>query len=130
MKHIIHFIIFFSFTLGSAWASPPGVIGEFSSIHFDGRLAQKGEVFNSTDVIEFNAPRRRIIDYMVTSSVSFLWYEHGGIAYHQHLVSFRTVNPNEIISSYSFGKTKHGDVYELVNDREFLRQHIIDSGEL
>jgi len=109
---------------------PPGMIKAFCDHHFGQDIAAKGEPFNSTDVIEAGIPRRRIIDYFVTSTTSFLWYEHGGRGYHQHLVRFNTARPEEIQASYVFINSKHTRISDLIKDREFLEANLSKSHEL
>jgi hypothetical protein len=65
--------------------STPGVIKEFCAVHFPTGIAARGEPFNATDVAD-DKPSRRIVANFVTSATAFLWYEHGGRGYHQHLV--------------------------------------------
>ena len=46
-----------------------------------GRMADRDEAFNSTDVIEKPAPATRFIRAGRIGEYWFLWYERGGIAY-------------------------------------------------
>jgi hypothetical protein len=110
--------------------SPPGVIGEFCSAHFPGGIAAVGEPFNATDVVDRGKPDRRIVAYLVTSSTSYVWYEHGGRGYHQHLVRFNTVSPDKVAASYVFIESPHSRIEGLLSDTEFLRAHVEPSGEL
>jgi len=123
-------VVLLSVTTVMAKDEPPSVITVFCGKHFGQDIAAKGEPFNSTDVIKEGVPRRRIIDYFVTSTTSFLWYEHGGRGYHQHLVRFKTTRPEEIQASYVFISTKHAQISELIKDREFLEGHLSKSQEL
>jgi hypothetical protein len=112
-------------------AEVPGVIKDFCEIHFNGQIANIGEPFNATDVIEQELPFRRIIDFLVTSSTAYLWYEHGGRGYHQHLVKFSTINPNEIQKSYIILKrVEYKSIIDLLNDSELLKESMEESEHL
>jgi hypothetical protein len=63
----------------------------FERMHFDPRLANPGEHFNSTDVINSKYPMRRLIVAGGSPTSWFICYEHGGYAYHRQLVIF-TIN--------------------------------------
>ena len=56
----------------------------------DQPIAEKGAPWNATDVIigDSNPPVRRFVIAGETRSRSFVVYEHGGIARHQHLLAF------------------------------------------
>ena len=103
---------------------PPGVITDFCVQILGGDIAFKSEPFNATDVITEELPSRRILGYFVTSSTSYLWYEHGGRGYHQHLVRFSTSSPSNIQASYVFAKSQHRHIDALIRDSEFLRNHV------
>lgn len=102
---------------------PPAVKG-FCEMAFAGKIARKGRKFNATDVAEKGVPQRRIIGYLVGKDYAYLWYEHGGRVYHQHLVKFSNTPPYEVKESYVFDSTKHKDIRQLVNDSRFLASHI------
>jgi hypothetical protein len=51
-----------------------------------GPMADRGEFFNSTDVIAKPAPSARFIRAGRVGDYWFLWYERGGIAYSKHIV--------------------------------------------
>lgn len=53
-------------------------------------MAARGEPFNATDVVSpgNNLPARRLIAAGMRGERGFLWYEHGGVAHHEHLVLF------------------------------------------
>ena len=108
----------------------PRVITDFCRIHFPEGIAAKGEAFNATDAMERGQPFRRIVAYMVSSSTSLIWYEHGGRGYHQHLVRFNTVKPEEVVASSVFAKPPHTRIGELVSDAEYLNAHTSDGREL
>jgi len=110
---------------------PPIVIVEFCAKKFHGDIAGKNEPFNATDVVWVRElPTRRILGYFVTSTTSFLWYEHGGRGYHQHLVRFSAVRPEQVEASYVFFESKHRRIEDLIKDTEFLRSNVDKSGEL
>jgi hypothetical protein len=113
-----------------ASGNPPGVITEFCAKKFGGDIAGVNQPFNATDVVEKGIPARRILGYFVTSTTSYLWYEHGGRGYHQHLVSFNSAKPEEVKASYVFVDTKHKNIESLIKDTEFLRSHVAKNGEL
>ncbi len=129
-KYIIAIAVLFSAVVGLAKDEPPGVIAAFCAKLLHGDIAAKDEPFNSTDIVEKGVPTRRIVDYFVTSATSFLWYEHGGRGYHQHLVKFNTVRPEEIQASYVFISSKHARIIDLIKDTEFLRSHVSKEREL
>ena len=56
----------------------------------DQPMAEKGAQWSATDVIlgDSNPPVRRFVIAGETRSRSFVVYEHGGIARHQHLLAF------------------------------------------
>jgi len=51
-------------------------------------IANHGERFNATDVVTEDLPARRFILAGSSGGLWFIWYEHGGIAYHHDLVVF------------------------------------------
>lgn len=105
-----------------------GTTKEFCKLKFEGEMAPKGEPFNATDVINEGLPRRRLIGEFVTSTVAYIWYEHGGRGYHQHLVRFNVINPKEILENYTFIETKHKDIFSLIKNKHLLADS--DHGEL
>ena len=54
-----------------------------------GPMADRGEFFNSTDVIAKPAPGARFIRAGRVGNYWFIWYERGGIAYSKHIVLLR-----------------------------------------
>ena len=61
---------------------------------FDNELpASNIESFNSTDVIEESTSSRRIIFTLKENDMYFIYYEHGGIGLHNHLVG---ISPNNV----------------------------------
>jgi hypothetical protein len=108
----------------------PGAISDFCRQRLGSQIARMGGLFNPSDAGQEGIPKRRILGYSVTSSTSFLWYEHGGRGYHQHLVRFDTLNPNSIQASFVFIRSKHKDIYELLGDEEFLKSSRSPENEL
>jgi hypothetical protein len=51
-----------------------------------GQMADRGEFFNLTDVVQKPAPSARFIRAGKFGDYWFLWYERGGIAYSKHIV--------------------------------------------
>src|SRR5262245_46533979 len=68
------------------------------------RVANPGERFNSTDVVDTRYPRRRLVLSGIESRSWFVSNEHGGRGYHRHLVVF----------------TRSGDRVKLAYARTFL----------
>jgi|SoiMethySBSTD1v2_1073268.scaffolds.fasta_scaffold50519_2 hypothetical protein len=84
---------------------PPAVLTYLSArMKHDARLANPGERFNSTDIIDTRYPMRRLVLAGVESRSWFVSYEHGGRGYHRHLVVF----------------TRSGDRVKLAYARTFL----------
>jgi hypothetical protein len=108
----------------------PRVVSEFCAKKLGGDIAAKDQPFNATDVVKEGVPARRILDYFVTSETSFLWYEHGGRGYHQHLIKFSTIYPEQIEASYVFIDSQHSHIQDLIKDMEFLHTHEAKDGEL
>jgi hypothetical protein len=102
---------------------PPSIKG-FCELAFAGKIAGKGQKFNPTDVVAKGVARRRIIDYVVAEHYAYLWYEHGGRSYHQHLVKFSKTPPYELKKSYVFDSTTHQDIHKLIKDSRFLNSHL------
>ncbi len=91
---------------------------------FAGDIADKGQKFDATDAVEKGKPTRRILGYLVGEHYAYLWYEHGGKTYHQHLVKFSKTLPYELKASYVFNSTKHKDIHNLIKDSRFLNSHL------
>jgi len=102
---------------------PPAIKG-FCDLAFAGDIAGKDQKFNATGVAEKGVPQRRIIDYFVADHNAYLWYEHGGRHYHQHLVKFSRTPPYEVKASYVFDSTTHKDIHMLMKDTQFLSSHL------
>jgi hypothetical protein len=122
MKSILIFVIF-SFISGLALAGSFkfGVTKEFCELHFNGDMAFAGEPYNATDVIESELPFRRVISELVTSDIAYIWYEHGGRGYHQHLVRYNVLKPSELLENYTFYETKYRSIQEIIADKGQLK---------
>lgn len=120
---LLIFSFYFALSVYGAEALPPAVKG-FCALAFAGKIANKGQAFNATDVIDKGVPQRRVIDYVVDEHVAYLWYEHGGRGYHQHLVEFSKTPPYELKKNYVFDKTTHTHIQKLINDTRFLNSHV------
>jgi hypothetical protein len=66
----------------------PAVLEFFHSKVPPADIANRGEPFNSTDVVVKNRPGRRFVLPGGAPGLWFILYEHGGIAYHHDLVVF------------------------------------------
>lgn len=120
---LILFSLQIAFSAHGAEALPP-VIKAFCDMAFAGNIAGKGEMFNPSDVNVKGVPQRRILDYVVGDHYAYLWYEHGGRGYHQHLVKFSKSPPYEVKASYVFDSTTHKDIHNLIKDTRFLSSHL------
>jgi hypothetical protein len=60
----------------------------FNLMKYDPRLADRDERFNATDLVDDRLPMRRLVFAGGTATAWFVYYEHGGIGYHRHLVIF------------------------------------------
>jgi hypothetical protein len=68
---------------------PPGVMADLSArMKHDPRLANPGERFNRTDVVDPRSPMRRLVLAGLGARSWFVTYEHGGRGYHRHLVVY------------------------------------------
>jgi len=108
----------------------PQPIEGFSRTALRGDIAPKGGRFEPTDVRSRGVPSRRVLDYRVVGSSAWLWYEHGGRAYHQHLVRFEVAPPHQIEETYVLADYRHREIDELLRDRDFLQSNIARSQEL
>ena len=66
----------------------PEVLNLFYSKVRPDYIANRGEPFNSTDVIVNDHPARRFVLAGSAQGIWFILYEHGGVAYHHDLVVF------------------------------------------
>ena len=102
----------------------PRTIKAFCAMAFAGDIAEQNQKFNATDVAVSGVPNRRILGYLVGDDYAYLWYEHGGGGYHQHLVKFSSTKPYEVKVSYVFTITKYKVIHELIKDTKFLSRHL------
>lgn len=97
-----------------------GITKEFCEVKFDGAIAFKNEPYNVTDMVNADLPMRRIVGEFVTSNVGYIWYEHGGRGYHQHLVRFNIQAPEEVLENYTFFKSEHKNIFKLIKNKHLL----------
>jgi len=102
----------------------PAPIKGFCELAFAGKIAMPGQPFNSGDVVKKGIPSRRILGYLIGERDAYIWYEHGGRSYHQHLVKFSKTRPYEVKASYVFDGTKFRDIQALIKDKKFLASHL------
>src|SRR5262245_40596960 len=75
--------------VGTVQQIPPAVIADLSArMQHDPRLANPGERFNRTDVVDSRYPMRRLVLAGLGARSWFVSYEHGGRGYHRHLVVY------------------------------------------
>ena len=53
-----------------------------------GDIAGPGEAFNSTDVVSDDTPNRRFLRGVRSGNSWFVWYEHGGVGLHRHVLAY------------------------------------------
>ncbi|MEJ2362068.1 MAG: hypothetical protein P8Z75_11670 [Gammaproteobacteria bacterium] len=107
----------------SAQPLPPA-IKAFCDMAFSGKIARNGALFNSGGSIVKGVPSRRIVAYKLGAQNDYLWYEHGGKHYHQHLVKFSNTPPYEVKASYVFDSTRDKTIQQLIKDTRFLDTHL------
>ena len=83
---------------------------------YDPRLADRGERFNATDVIDAKLPRRRFMFGGTSSRFILVYYEHGGRALHYHLAVFDVggKKPELVFAAQSPRVQTIGEVKNLV----------------
>jgi hypothetical protein len=115
--------VIFSFipVLALAGSFEFGVTKEFCEVYFNNEMAFVGEPYNATDVVEGDLPSRRIVSELVTSNIAYIWYEHGGRGYHQHLVRYNVLKPSEVLENYTFYKTEYKSIQEIIENKVFLK---------
>ena len=71
----------------------PKVMKSYLEKRIDNGIAPIGGKFRATDtVFDPSLPTRRLKLAGYRDNVWFIWYEHGGIGFHQHLVIFNISN--------------------------------------
>ena len=69
---------------------PPNLYSKLFEILDGQKMANPNERFNATDVvIHAEIPHRRLILAGSSRDLAFVYYEHGGIGHHEHLLIFR-----------------------------------------
>lgn len=101
----------------------PEPVAKFCMVTFDGKIAARGQRFNSTDVIDARLPERRIVAFATFGATSFLWFEHGGLLSHQHLVGFSSDRPEQILESYVLFGSIDRPIEEVVAGRSKLERY-------
>ncbi len=104
------------------------VTKEFCDLHFNSAIAFAGEPYNATDVVDDELPPRRMVGEFVTSNIAYIWYEHGGRGYHQHLIRYNVLKPQEILENYIFYKSQYRDIREVIKNKTAL--YLAPEGEL
>lgn len=108
-------------------SSLPEPIAAFCAQVLKGDIAAQGKRFNATDVINRDVPTRRIIAFKTIGETSYLWYEHGGLGYHQHLVGFNNARPKEILESYSLIiKPVDRSIEDVIADKATLNPYDVE----
>jgi hypothetical protein len=122
----IALVLFLIPCLGTAQrAAPVGLpepIVKFCSVVLRSEIADKGARFNATDVVDTRLPMRRLIGFSVSNTESFIWYEHGGRGYHQHLVRFRNDQPEQVLDSYVLFESVKKPIEEVLADPKLYRR--------
>ncbi len=79
----------------------PAAIQGLLQARVPGGIAAAGSPYNATDVVaDESLPSRRLRGAGRTGPLWFVWYEHGGRGYHQHLVLFRSEGSSaEVVAS-------------------------------
>jgi len=124
-KKLILLVLVLLPTLNAHASQPlPAAIKGFCNLAFAGKIALPGRPFNAGDAVNKGIPSRRILGYLVGEHDAYIWYEHGGRHYHQHLVKFSKTKPYEVKVSYVFDRTRYRDIHKLVKDKTFLASHL------
>lgn len=125
MQKMIMLWIFLQMSCLAQAAQPlPPAVKAFCDMAFNGKIARKGALFNSGTRKLKGVPSRRILAYKLGAHYDYLWYEHGGTHYHQHLVKFSNTPPYEVRASYVFDATTDKSIQQLIKDTRFLDSHL------
>lgn len=117
--------------IASAHAGPPAIITEFCALHFPEGIAAPGQPYEPTDmIVDPELPSRRMVEWMVTDSQTYFWYEHGGYSPHHHLVRFDNLHPQVVSESYVFFDTPYKDIASMIKDKGFLSANVARDAEL
>lgn len=130
-KRIAWGVIVVGMAACSAQVPLPAAVDSFCRTALNGDISGPSGAFNASDVVRKGVPSRRILGYRIDGSSAYLWYEHGGRGYHQHLVRFSPTLPNQLEESYIFPRRSgRGDIEDLIGDQMFLRDHLARTEEL
>lgn len=84
-------------------------------------IANPNEPFNSGDAIDVRYPMRRLVFAGASEALWFAYYEHGGIAFHYHLVIYQR-GSTEPVCSGTFVPTRGGRYREPPSTIDELKQ--------
>ena len=106
---------------------PPGVMADLSArMKHDPRLANPGERFNRTDVVDPRYPMRRLVLAGLGARSWFVTYEHGGRGYHRHLVVYAQRDGRPMLA---YAGTFGSEAATLEELRQLVRNRQITEGE-
>jgi hypothetical protein len=106
---------------------PPTVMADLSArMKHDPRLANPGERFNRTDVVDPRYPMRRLVLAGLGARSWFVSYEHGGRGYHRHLVVYAQRGGRPALA---YAGTFGSDAATLEELRQLVRNRQITEGE-
>jgi hypothetical protein len=106
---------------------PPAVMADLSArMKHDPRLANPGERFNRTDVIDPRYPMRRLVLAGLGARSWFVSYEHGGRGYHRHLVVYAQRDGRPVLA---YAGTFGSEAATLEELRQLVRSRQITEGE-
>ena len=106
---------------------PPAVMADLSArMKHDPRLANPGERFNRTDVVDPRYPMRRLVLAGLGARSWFVSYEHGGRGYHRHLVVYAQRDGRPTVA---YAGTFGSDAATLEELRQLVRNGQITEGE-
>jgi hypothetical protein len=96
-----------SFREVSDLAALPAPVPAFVRKHTGEEMALPGAAFHATDLMKPGLPWRRLILAGESKSLVFVWYEHGGLGYHQHLLIFEDpAQPRLVFNGLLFGDAR------------------------
>ncbi len=106
---------------------PPAVVADLSArMKHDPRLANPGERFNRTDVVDPRYPMRRLVLAGLGARSWFVSYEHGGRGYHRHLVVYAQRDGRPTLA---YAGTFVSDAATLEELRQLVRNKQLTEGE-
>jgi hypothetical protein len=93
-------------------ALAPAILRFFGRIDFCPGLADRGESFNSTDVIRVGVPCKRLIEAGRAGDIWFVHYESGGYVHNEFVGVFRIVDA-EFAKAWTYLDRSPIDIKEL-----------------